>query len=75
MVYTLSGMRLPTVPSVNKLGGTGSSSRADRRNAHLSFLSKNQSHSCTTLLLSLFMFRPDIHLQEDNLSVLVPCCF
>ncbi|CAI9783300.1 unnamed protein product [Fraxinus pennsylvanica] len=44
MVYTLSGVRLPIVPSVNKLG-TGSSSRADWRNLHLSFFMKNQSHS------------------------------
>ncbi|PIN00046.1 1,4-alpha-glucan branching enzyme/starch branching enzyme II [Handroanthus impetiginosus] len=45
MVYTLPGVRLPTVPSVYKLGSNGSSSNVDRRNAHLSFFLKNTSHS------------------------------
>ncbi|KAL0410068.1 UNVERIFIED_CONTAM: hypothetical protein Slati_3596500 [Sesamum latifolium] len=45
MVYTLPGVRLPTVPSVYKLGSNGASSHADIRNAHLSFFLKNKSHS------------------------------
>ncbi|KAL0338594.1 UNVERIFIED_CONTAM: hypothetical protein Scaly_1724300 [Sesamum calycinum] len=45
MVYTLPGVRLPTVPSVYKLGGNGASSHGDVRNAHLSFFLKNKSHS------------------------------
>ncbi|KAK4481161.1 hypothetical protein RD792_012042 [Penstemon davidsonii] len=44
MVYTLSGVRLPTVPSVYKIGSHGSSSHADRRSSHLTFLLKNRSH-------------------------------
>ncbi|KAI3471845.1 hypothetical protein Pfo_028498 [Paulownia fortunei] len=45
MVYTLPGVRLPTVPSLYKLGSNGWSSRVDRRNAHLSFFLKNKYNS------------------------------
>ncbi|KAK6139905.1 hypothetical protein DH2020_026350 [Rehmannia glutinosa] len=45
MVYTLPGVRLPTVPSAYKLSSNGWSSHVDTRNAHLSFFVKNKSNS------------------------------
>ncbi|KAG8376680.1 hypothetical protein BUALT_Bualt09G0089100 [Buddleja alternifolia] len=55
MVYTLSGVRLPTVPSVYKLGSNGSSSHADRRNVHLSFFLNSKSNSHALLHLEVLL--------------------
>lgn len=46
MVYTLSGVRLPTVPSAYKVGSSGLGSHVDKRIAHFPLLLKNQHRSC-----------------------------
>lgn len=45
MVYTLSGVRLPGVPSAYNLGSNGWSSRAADRTPRVSLIVKNKSNS------------------------------
>ncbi|KZV48446.1 1,4-alpha-glucan-branching enzyme 1, chloroplastic/amyloplastic [Dorcoceras hygrometricum] len=45
MVYTMYGVRLPTVPLVGRLGCRGSRFLAHRKNGQFPFCLKNQSHS------------------------------